>query len=127
MPMVVLEREAKDGKEMKRETNAKTPRPGRGQRRAQRSAEITRRRVGRSKHLALSALSTADLVLLSLLAERPMHGYQANLELERREIRGWAILSPPHVYYSLGKIAKRGLLRSSETGQPAGGPERRTF
>ena len=28
------------------------------------------------------ALSTPDLVLLSLLAERPMHGYEANAELE---------------------------------------------
>src|SRR5580700_4479347 len=35
-------------------------------------------------------LTTPDLVLLSLLAERPMHGYQANAELERREIRDWA-------------------------------------
>src|SRR5260370_23716288 len=103
MAMVVLEREAKDGKEMKRETNAKTPRAGRGRRRAQGYAEKPRRRVGRSKHLALSALSTADLVLLSLLAERPMHGYQANLELERREIHDWANVSRPQVYYSLEK------------------------
>jgi len=123
--MVVLEREAKDGKEMKRETNAKTPRPGRGRRRAQRSAEITRRRAGRPRRLA--ALTTPDLVLLSLLAERPMHGYQAVLELERREIHDWANVSRPQVYYSLEKLAKRGLLRSSETEQPAGGPERSTF
>ena len=34
-----------------------------------------------------SSLTTPDLVLLSLLAERPMHGYQANTELERREWR----------------------------------------
>src|SRR5260221_596764 len=31
-----------------------------------------------------ATLTTPDLVLLSLLAERPMHGYEANLELERR-------------------------------------------
>jgi DNA-binding PadR family transcriptional regulator len=123
--MVVLERKAKDGKEMKRETNAKTPRPGRGRRRAQRSAEIPRRRAGRPRRLA--GLTTPDLVLLSLFAERPMHGHQANLELERREIRDWANVSRPQVYYSLEKLAKRGFLRSSETEQPAGGPERSTF
>ncbi len=50
------------------------------------------------------ALTTPDLVLLSLLAERPMHGYQANLELERREIRDWAGISRPQVYYSLEKL-----------------------
>ena len=43
-------------------------------------------------------LTTPDLVLLSLLAERPMHGYQANLELERREVRDWAGISRPQVY-----------------------------
>jgi DNA-binding PadR family transcriptional regulator len=67
------------------------------------------------------------LVLLSLLAERPMHGYQANLELERREIRDWANLSRPQVYYSLEKLARAGLIRPSETGEPAAGPERSTF
>ncbi len=82
------------------------------------------RRIRRAKKLALT---TPDLVLLSLLAERPMHGYQANLELERREIRDWAGISRPQVYYSLEKLARAGLIRSSETEEPAGGPERSTF
>jgi DNA-binding PadR family transcriptional regulator len=73
------------------------------------------------------ALTTPDLVLLSLLAERPMHGYQANLELERREIRDWANLSRPQVYYSLEKLARAGLIRPLETDEPAAGPERSTF
>ena len=73
------------------------------------------------------ALTTPDLVLLSLLAERPMHGYQANLELEGREIRDWAGISRPQVYYSLEKLARAGLIRSLETDEPAAGPERSTF
>ncbi len=72
-------------------------------------------------------LTTPDLVLLSLLAEQPMHGYQANLELERREVRDWAGISRPQVYYSLEKLARRGLLRAVETAAPAAGPERRVF
>lgn len=72
-------------------------------------------------------LTTPDLVLLSLLSERPMHGYQANLELERREIRDWAGISRPQVYYSLEKLARRGLVRSLESNEPAAGPERSTF
>jgi len=67
------------------------------------------------------------LVLLSLLAERPMHGHQANLELERREIRDWAAISRPQVYYSLEKLACAGMIRTLETGEPAAGPERSTF
>src|SRR5579859_6566906 len=72
-------------------------------------------------------LTTPDLVLLSLLAERPMHGYQANLELERREIRDWAGISRPQVYYSLEKLARAGLIRGLETDEPAAGPERSAF
>ncbi|MBZ5543640.1 MAG: PadR family transcriptional regulator [Acidobacteriia bacterium] len=72
-------------------------------------------------------LTTPDLVLLSLLAERPMHGYQANLELERREVRDWAGISRPQVYYSLEKLARRGLIRAAECAEPVAGPERRAF
>ena len=72
-------------------------------------------------------LTTPDLVLLSLLAERPMHGYQANLELERRHVRDWAGISRPQVYYSLEKLAGMGLLRGRRSREPAEGPERQVF
>src|SRR2546425_13123890 len=102
---------------MKRKDNAET-------RRALRSAERPRRTARARRKLALT---TPDLVLLSLLAEGPMHGYQANLELERREIRDWARISRPQVYYSLEKLARAGLIRASETDEPAAGPERSTY
>jgi DNA-binding PadR family transcriptional regulator len=54
-------------------------------------------------------------VILSLLAERPMHGYQVNLELERRCVRDWAAISRPQIYYSLEKLAKAGLIRAGES------------
>ena len=72
-------------------------------------------------------LTTPDLVLLSLLAERPMHGYEANLELERRQVRDWAGISRPQVYYSLDKLAALGLTRAAESAAPPAGPERRAF
>ena len=72
-------------------------------------------------------LTTPDLVLLSLLAERPMHGHQAYLELERRCVRDWAAISRPQVYYSLEKLAQAGLLRAVKSSEPAGGPERTVF
>jgi DNA-binding PadR family transcriptional regulator len=71
--------------------------------------------------------TTPDLVLLSLLAERPMHGYQANLELERREVRDWAGISRPQVYYSLDKLACARLIRAAESEEPAAGPDRSVF
>ncbi len=72
-------------------------------------------------------LTTPDLVLLSLLAERPMHGYQANAELERRCIRDWAAISRPQVYYSLEKLARRGFLRAGKSDSPSEGPDRQVF
>jgi DNA-binding PadR family transcriptional regulator len=72
-------------------------------------------------------LTTPDLVLLSLLTERPVHGYQANLELERRDVRDWVGISRPQVYYSLEKLSKKGMIQSSETAAPATGPERATY
>jgi DNA-binding PadR family transcriptional regulator len=112
-----LEQKEESGKRKMRKDNAEA-------RRAQRFAEKPRRGV-RARRRA--ALTTPDLVLLSLLAERAMHGYQANLELERREIRDWAGISRPQVYYSLEKLARAGMIRTSETDEPAAGPERSTF
>src|ERR1700691_1108630 len=74
-----------------------------------------------------SVLTTPDLVLLSLLAERPMHGYQANLELERREVRDWAAISKPQVYYSLEKLARLGLVRETNSDDASAGPERQVY
>ena len=73
------------------------------------------------------SLTTPDLVLLSLLAERPRHGYQANLELERREVRDWAGISRPQVYYSLQKLAHAKLIRPAGRAQTAAGPEHQAY
>jgi DNA-binding PadR family transcriptional regulator len=72
-------------------------------------------------------LTTADLVLLSLLAERPMHGYQANAELVRREIQDWAGISRPQVYYSMEKLARLGMLREAADKTDSEGPERQVY
>src|SRR3982074_1176065 len=102
---------------MKRADNAET-------RRAQRRAE-RRGRAGQTRRKLV--LTTPDLVLLSLLAERPMHGYQANLELERREVRDWAGISRPQVYYSLEKLERLRLVRTAKNEEPVAGPERRVL
>ncbi len=77
--------------------------------------------------MSSAKLTTPDLVLLSLLAERPMHGYQANVLLDGRRVRDWAGVSRPQVYYSLDKLARLGFIRSTGPDDQAGGPERRVF
>jgi DNA-binding PadR family transcriptional regulator len=72
-------------------------------------------------------LTTPDLVILSLLAERPMHGYEVNATLKNRNIRDWAPVSRPQIYYSLDKLTTLGLIRVGADDSPAAGPERRVF
>ncbi|MEP7327056.1 MAG: PadR family transcriptional regulator, partial [Gemmatimonadota bacterium] len=72
-------------------------------------------------------LTTPDLVVLTLLSERPMHGYELNAELERRDVRDWAGISRPQVYYSINKLADLGLLEAVESSTPATGPDRRIY
>jgi DNA-binding PadR family transcriptional regulator len=72
-------------------------------------------------------LTTADLVVLSLLDERPRHGYEVNAELQRRQVRDWAGVSRPQVYYSLAKLARLRLVRTVGSAEPAAGPDRRVY
>src|SRR2546423_8758789 len=74
-----------------------------------------------------SKLSIADLVLLSLIAERPMHGYEANAELERRQVRDWAGISRAQIYYSFDKLATAGLLRGVRSPDTPAGPEKQVL
>jgi len=114
--MVVVEREEKAGTKKKRKELIQRTR----------RAEHRGHRV-KKKEKDGARLTTADLVLLSLLAERPMHGYQANAELVRREVQDWAGISRPQVYYSLEKLARLGMLRAAADKNDAEGPERQVY
>ncbi len=74
-----------------------------------------------------SRLTTPDLVVLSLFAEKPQHGYELSVELERREVKDWAGVSRPQVYYSLNKLAKRQLIEPAASATPALGPDRQVY
>lgn len=84
-------------------------------------------RPGKVEWKSGERLTTPDLVILSLLAERPMHGYEANAILEDRKIRDWAAVSRPQIYYSLDKLTRLGLIRVTEDASSSAGPERRVF
>jgi DNA-binding PadR family transcriptional regulator len=62
--------------------------------------------------------------VLSMLAERPMHGYELWAELVRRQVWKWAAISRPQVYYSLKKLEGGGYVRVARDRDPALGPER---
>jgi DNA-binding PadR family transcriptional regulator len=68
------------------------------------------------------ALTMADIVVLSLLDEKPMHGYDLLAEYDRQEVSDWASVSKAQVYYALKKLAK--LLLVLGHAQESGGRER---
>ena len=76
---------------------------------------------------ATKSLTLADIVVLAMLAERAMHGYELWTELERREVREWASISKPQVYYSLNKLEREGHSELAIDDDPALGPDRRRF
>lgn len=55
-------------------------------------------------------LTTADLIVLSLLAERAMHGYELLGEYDRQEVADWASVSKAQVYYAIQKLVGLGLI-----------------
>src|SRR4051812_2798909 len=74
-----------------------------------------------------AGVTLADLVVLSLLAERPMHGYELWAELERRQVQKWASITKAQVYYSLRKLEEGGHIVSAQGGDDTLGPERRVY
>jgi DNA-binding PadR family transcriptional regulator len=71
--------------------------------------------------------TTADVLVLSMLSEQPMHGHHLNRELERRQVRDWAEISRAQVYYSLDKLHRRGWIDPVDDDEPAAGPERQRY
>lgn len=70
-------------------------------------------------------LPAQDLILLGLLMERPLHGYEIKQLIEQR-MADLAKVSPGTIYYTLKKLQKRHLIES--TSERSGNrPERRVY
>jgi DNA-binding PadR family transcriptional regulator len=54
-----------------------------------------------------------DLLLLGLLLDRPMHGYELYQQIQAEGIDAWFNVSMAGVYYSLGKLRDQGLVAES--------------
>ncbi len=62
-------------------------------------------------------LSNLEFVILSLVAENPVHGYQMEQMIEERGIRVWTDIGFSSIYYGLRKLQSAGYLTSlSEAG-----------
>jgi DNA-binding PadR family transcriptional regulator len=82
---------------------------------------------GRNKGGPAGGLTIADMVVLSLLRERPMHGYALVREYERQQVADWASVSRAHIYYALNKLARHKLIEPVESDEGSEGPERTVY
>lgn len=57
-------------------------------------------------------LSDAELLVLGLLAEMPRHGYELDQVIERRGMREWTPIGFSSIYFVLGKLEAKGLVKS---------------
>jgi DNA-binding PadR family transcriptional regulator len=72
-------------------------------------------------------MTNAELVILSLIAEKPKHGYQIEQVIEEREMRQWTELGFSSIYYLLNKLEDRGLIASRLEQIPGRGPARKVY
>jgi DNA-binding PadR family transcriptional regulator len=59
------------------------------------------------------AATKIDLLILGLLLDRPMHGYELYQQIQTEDIDTWLSVSMAGVYYSLGKLRDQGLVAES--------------
>ena len=64
---------------------------------------------------------------MSLLAEKPMHGYQIEQIIEERGMRDWTNIGFSSIYYILEKLRKIGWLKSVLESGEGKGPTRQIF
>lgn len=66
-----------------------------------------------------------DLLLLGLLLDRPVHGYELYQQIHAEGIDNWFVISAAGVYYSLRKLRDQGLVVESR--QRGGGSTRKSI
>lgn len=72
-------------------------------------------------------LTDAELVILSLICEQPLHGYEIEQQITQRNMRTWTDLSTSSIYYILQRLQKKGFIEEVAQDMPAKGVPRKTF
>lgn len=61
-------------------------------------------------------LTNNDLLVLGLLLDRPMHGYEISRHLKAEGVTWWFDISTAAIYYSLNKLRREGLVSETKSG-----------
>ncbi len=71
--------------------------------------------------------TNAELAVLTLLAEQPMHGYQIEQTIAARGMREWTDIGFSSIYYILEKLRSRSCVESRLEQAVGKGPARQIF
>lgn len=72
-------------------------------------------------------MTNAELAILSLIAEKPRHGYQIEQVIEERGMREWTEVGFSSIYYLQKKLEKSGLIEGRTEQTEGRGPARKVF
>jgi len=61
-------------------------------------------------------LTNNDLLVLGILLDRPMHGYELSQHVKAEGIPVWFDISTAAIYYSLNKLRREGLVSETQSG-----------
>lgn len=71
-------------------------------------------------------MSKNELVVLGLLSQRPMHGYQLHHEIEKAGMELWAEVNLSSIYNTLNRLEQSKMVRSKKE-RPSRMPERSVY
>jgi DNA-binding PadR family transcriptional regulator len=72
-------------------------------------------------------LSNAEISILSLIAEKPRHGYELEQVIEERGMRNWTEVAFSSIYFLLNDLVKKELAKSSLQPAAGRGPAKKVF
>jgi DNA-binding PadR family transcriptional regulator len=72
-------------------------------------------------------LTDAELVILSLICEQPMHGYQIEQHISLRNMAAWTDLSTSSIYYILHRLLEKGFIEKVESPFSTTGIPRKSY
>ncbi|MCW5876403.1 MAG: PadR family transcriptional regulator [Anaerolineales bacterium] len=72
-------------------------------------------------------MTNTELAILGLVVEAPRHGYEIEQLIEGRGMRSWTEVGFSSIYYILGKLERRGWLRSHREPAAGRGPQRKVY
>lgn len=72
-------------------------------------------------------LTNAELAILTLIAEKPRHGYEIEQVIEQRGMREWTEIGFSSIYYLLKKLEEKGLIEGGMERQAGRGPARKVY